>query len=110
MNTNPEQAFLDHIYKHAESDGRRYMLDNLNARHPEPENMYLYKGYAAPPNGWRVSQKQMEQLDDEGRLYFPNNRASPIRLKRFQDEHGQWRLPTTRIPITRKVRNDDVNT
>jgi hypothetical protein len=78
------REFFDQIYHHVDTDGRRYMLDNLD--HPNPAHTgerYEYKGYAAPIYGWKVTREKMEQLDAEGRIRFG---TKYIRLKRFLDQ------------------------
>ena len=83
MSQQPTQEWLEAIYKYVDENGRRYMLDNLDAPTPTPENAYEYKGYVSPPNGRRRTREQMEQLDAEGRLYFGKTK---IRRKCFMDE------------------------
>jgi hypothetical protein len=48
--------------------------------------MYDYKGYKPHPNGWTCTKAKMEQLDAEGRLYFPKSKEGRIRLKIYLDE------------------------
>ncbi len=79
------QEFLEYIYKHVDTDGRRYMLDNLNAPKPNPEGVYDYKEVKPPANGWKVSLEEMKRLDAEGKLHFAPISAT-FRLKRFMDE------------------------
>lgn len=82
-----DQAYIDNKYSHVEEGtGRRYALDNLTSPNPRPNLTYEYKGYRPPAYGWRVSRERMEELDAEGRLYFPANKAHRIRLKRYLDE------------------------
>lgn len=79
----------DHIrefYRHVDENGRRYALDNMRSPNPRPNLTYDYKGYKPHPNGWSVSREKMEQLDEEGRLYFPSSSDGRIRLKRYLDE------------------------
>jgi hypothetical protein len=49
--------------------------------------VYEYKGYKPHPNGWKVTKEKMEQLDREGRLFFPaKGTAGRIRRKLYFDE------------------------
>src|SRR5665811_2512178 len=48
--------------------------------------MCIRDSYQPPANGWAISKQKMEQWDKEGRLYFPPNKESRIRRKRFVDE------------------------
>ncbi len=51
-----------------------------------PNLKYEYKGYKPHPNGWAIALERMEELDRQGRLYFPDDKAKRIRLKRYLDE------------------------
>lgn len=73
-------------YRFADSDGRRYMLDNMTSPNPRPNMMYEWKGHASPPLGWRYSRETMAKLDDEGRVWYPNSKDKRPRLKRYLDQ------------------------
>lgn len=62
------------------------MLDNMTSPNPRPNMMYEWKGHASPPNGWRYSVETMTQLDKEGRIWYPDDKAKRPRLKRYLDE------------------------
>lgn len=51
-----------------------------------PNLVYEYKGYKAHSNGWKISREKMEELDRQGRLYFPNDKTGRIRVKRYLEE------------------------
>ena len=80
------EEHLRGFYRHVDEHGRRYAIDNLRSPNPRPNLTYEYKGYKPHPNGWSVSKEKMEQLDAEGRLYFPSSKDGRIRLKRYLDE------------------------
>jgi site-specific DNA-methyltransferase (adenine-specific) len=69
-----------------DESGRKFQPDNLTNPAYRPNLIYEYKGYKPPTNGWAISREKMEQWDKEGRLYFPKNKNSRIRRKRFVDE------------------------
>jgi hypothetical protein len=48
--------------------------------------IYDYKGFKPHANGWAISKHKMEELDHQGRLYFPKDQTGRIRLKRYLDE------------------------
>jgi hypothetical protein len=49
--------------------------------------VYEYKGYKPHPNGWKLTKEKMEQLDREGRLFFPKKGTEGrIRRKLYLDE------------------------
>lgn len=88
---NPQYAaytkeYEDKYYRHLDADGRRYQLVSLRSPNPRPNLTYLYKGYKPHQNGWAVSVEKMQQLDAEGRLYFPADPDGAIREKYYLDE------------------------
>jgi site-specific DNA-methyltransferase (adenine-specific) len=63
-------------------DGRGpYEGAPLDSPNPRPNLTYEYKGYSPPDNGWRVSRKMMEALDQDNRLIFPKSPEGRIRLQ-----------------------------
>ncbi|MDR1848884.1 MAG: site-specific DNA-methyltransferase, partial [Zoogloeaceae bacterium] len=82
--SNP--AYITTAFTHTDADGRRYHLDNIASPSYRPNLIYEYKGYQPPANGWAVSRERMEQMEAEGRLYFPADKSHRIRRKRFLDE------------------------
>jgi adenine-specific DNA-methyltransferase len=65
---------------------RRFRLGNFASPHPRPNLTYEYKGYKPPKNGWKVSREKMEELDKQGRLWFPPNKEGRIQTKSYLDE------------------------
>jgi hypothetical protein len=51
-----------------------------------PNLCYEYKGYKPHNNGWKVALEKMQELDKQGRLYFPTDKDGRIRFKRYLDE------------------------
>lgn len=80
------QEYIEKHYRHRDPNGRRYQLVTLRSPNPRPNLVYEYKGYRPHPNGWAVSREVMEQLDAEGRLYFPEDKSGAIREKYYLDE------------------------
>jgi adenine specific DNA methylase Mod len=71
-----------------EKTGRKYMKSPLVKPHePNPNTMYDYKGYSHPAFGWSITKDKMEQLEKEGRLYFPEDKSQRISKKIFLDEY-----------------------
>jgi len=88
---NPERAthseeYVRSKYRYEDSDGRRYMLDNMTSPNPRPNMMYEWKGHASPAMGWRYELSRMTKLDAEGRIWYPNSKDKRPRLKRYLDE------------------------
>lgn len=80
------EEHIKSTYKYVDENGRKYSTGNLRSPNPRPNLTYEYKGYKPHPNGWTVSIERMRQLDEEGRLLFPNNKDGRIRLKQYLDE------------------------
>jgi len=81
-----DPRYVAQHYRHKDSQGRVYRIDNLRSPNPRPNLTYDYKGYKPHPNGWAVSREKMEILDREGRLEFPRSPDGRIQLRRFLDE------------------------
>jgi site-specific DNA-methyltransferase (adenine-specific) len=82
--SNP--SYIASKFTHKEADGRIYRLDNLTSPSPRPNLTYEYNGYPPPVNGWAVSRERMEQMEHDGRLYFPADKTKRIQRKRYLDE------------------------
>jgi site-specific DNA-methyltransferase (adenine-specific) len=80
------QEYVRTRFTMTDESGRKFQPDNLTNPAYRPNLIYEYKGYKPPTNGWAISREKMEQWDKEGRLYFPKNKNSRIRRKRFVDE------------------------
>jgi len=80
------QEYVEKFFKYADEKGRRYRLADLSNPAPRPNLIYEYKGYKPPKNGWAISREKMEKWDEEGRLYFPQDKNGRIQRKRFLDE------------------------
>jgi site-specific DNA-methyltransferase (adenine-specific) len=81
---NPD--YIAAKFTHDDGDGRRYRRDNLTSPSHRPNLVYEYKGYSPPPKGWAVSRVRMEEMEAEGRLYFPPDKSHRIQRKRYLDE------------------------
>lgn len=74
-------------FPHDDKDGRGpYHLGPLDSPNTRPNLTYEYKGYPPPAKGWRVSLEEMQRLDAEGRLAFPDSPTGRIRRKLFLNE------------------------
>lgn len=80
------EKYLKSHYSMVDESGRRFTTRDMRNPSVRPNLMYEYKGYKPHRNGWTCSKERMEQLDSEGRLYFPNSKDGRIRLKIYLDE------------------------
>ncbi len=81
-----EKAYIESHFTGVEPDGRRYTTSDMVNPGYRPNLCYEYKGYKPHKNGWKVSLEKMQELDKQGRLYFPTDTDGRIRLKRYLDE------------------------
>lgn len=81
-----DQKYIDSHFTGRDPDGRQWTTSDLVNPGVRPNLRYEYKGYKPHQNGWKVSRERMEELDNQGRLYFPEDRSGRIRLKRYLDE------------------------
>ncbi len=80
------EDYIKERYTYKEPDGRVYKLGDLSNPANRPTLKYEYKGFAPPEKGWAVSRERMEQMDKEGRLYFPQDKSKRLMRKQFLDE------------------------
>lgn len=73
------------VYKEGET-GRRYRLHAITSPSYSPTLVYEYKGYQSPANGWAFSRETMEDWEQAGKLYFPEDKSQRIQRKQYLDE------------------------
>jgi site-specific DNA-methyltransferase (adenine-specific) len=83
---------LNNRYNYQDPDGRRFSARDLRNPGYRPNLIYEYKGYKPHPNGWSITKEKMEELDRQGRLYFPDKKDGRIRLKKYLDESPGERI------------------
>jgi site-specific DNA-methyltransferase (adenine-specific) len=67
---NPE--YIAKFYRHDDNDGRGlYRHGDMASPNPRPNMMYDWLGFPYPVKGWRYQKDTMQQLHDEGRIYYP---------------------------------------
>jgi site-specific DNA-methyltransferase (adenine-specific) len=86
-------AYIASKYRNDDADGRGpYHLDNMTSPNPRPNMMYEWNGFPYPPMGWRYQRDTMQRLHDEGRIWYPTDKAGILdptrrpRLKRYLNE------------------------
>jgi site-specific DNA-methyltransferase (adenine-specific) len=66
------ESHLASKYRHDDGDGRGpYMLDNMTSPNPRPNMTYEWLGFPPPAMGWRYQRSTMQQLHNDGRIYYP---------------------------------------
>ncbi|MDZ7337364.1 MAG: site-specific DNA-methyltransferase [candidate division KSB1 bacterium] len=86
--TGYDESYLRKFYRHREPDGRLYSLGDLTARG-------IRRGETGKPwrgidpgelgNHWKVPPSVLDELDRQGRIYWPPTGKMP-RLKQYLDE------------------------
>ncbi|MFB9149644.1 site-specific DNA-methyltransferase [Roseovarius ramblicola] len=85
------QEYIDEHFVHLDPDGRRFRRSDLVNPAVRPNLRYEFTAsngitYQPHQNGWKVSKEVMEQLDREGRLFFPKKENARLRKKIYLDE------------------------
>jgi DNA modification methylase len=84
-----DAAYLDKHYKHIDSDGRRYKRENptgAGVRHGETGKPW--RGIDPTPKGrhWAKMPAEMDRLDREGLIYWPDKPGAWPYIKVFLDD------------------------
>jgi site-specific DNA-methyltransferase (adenine-specific) len=82
-----DEEYIATHFVHQDEDGRRFRRSDMRNPGDRPKLVYEYKGYQPHSNGWAGLREKMEQLDREGRLFFPaKGTTGRIRRKIYLDE------------------------
>ena len=86
--TDYDQAYLDKYYRFDDGDGRLYWRDNLCAAGVRRGRSGLpWRGIDPGAKGmhWKFTIDRLDELDAEGRIYWPERGTMP-QYKRYRDE------------------------
>lgn len=87
INDLETQKYIEERFKNVDENGRLYRLSPIISPTYSASLVYEYKGYNPPKNGWSLSKNRMIEFDNEGRLYFPEDKTQRIQRKQFLDEY-----------------------
>lgn len=87
INDLETQKYIKERFKNVDENGRLYRLSPIISPTYSASLIYEYKGYNPPKNGWSLSKNKMIEFDNEGRLYFPEDKTQRIQRKQFLDEY-----------------------
>lgn len=87
LNDADTQQYIEERFKYKDEHGRKYRLSPIISPTYSKTLVYEYKGYQPPKNGWSLSLEKMIQFEEEGRLYFPEDKNQRIQRKQFLDEY-----------------------
>ena len=83
-----DKEYIRKNFNHTDSDGRRFMADNLLAagtRNGESGKEWHGINPTKTGNHWQYTIQKLDELEREGRIFFPESGKMP-RLKRYLDE------------------------
>jgi adenine-specific DNA-methyltransferase len=78
--------YIEEKYALVDDNGRKYQLDNLTSPNPRPNMKYEWMGHAPPEKGWRYSRETMQELHNQGRIWYPKEKSKRPRLIRYLEE------------------------
>lgn len=85
--------YLGDKYRYDDGDGRgSYRLGDMTSPSPRPKMTYEWLGFPSPEKGWRYQRETMQQLHDQGRIWYPRradgdyDHAKRPQLKRYLRE------------------------
>ncbi|MEX0597370.1 MAG: site-specific DNA-methyltransferase, partial [Candidatus Paceibacterota bacterium] len=87
MDDENTQKYIKERFNNVDENGRKFMKSPLQSPNPRPNLIYDYKGYKTPQNGYSISKKMMEEWDQQGKLWFPENKNQNINRKIYLDEY-----------------------
>jgi site-specific DNA-methyltransferase (adenine-specific) len=86
--TQYDQNYLEQFYRHVDVDGRRFRLSDLTGagiRRGETGKEWRGINVTERNRHWMVPPKELDKLDEKGRIYWPKTGEMPA-YKRFLDE------------------------
>jgi len=90
------QEYLDHYYRYDDGDGRLYWRADLCAAGTRngPSGQQ-WRGFDVATKGmhWKFQTKRLDELDAEGRIYWPKGGQGWPQYKRYRDELKGKALP-----------------
>lgn len=86
-----DDTYITERFRYTDTDGRRWMEQNLSSPNPRPNLTYPYTAsngvtYSPPANGWKVTPARMAELDALNRLHYPARHGGRLRLKMYLDQ------------------------
>ena len=66
------REYIERFYRYNDNDGRGpYSRGNMASPSLRPRLIYDWNGYTPPKKGWRYQIERMQELDAQGRIYYP---------------------------------------
>lgn len=84
-----DQSYLDAFYTHIDESGRRWRRSDLTGagiRHGETGELWRGIDVTAKGRHWAWPPSKLQQMDNEGRIHWPQKEGGVPMLKRYLDE------------------------
>ena len=84
-----DPAYIDEFYTHADADGRRWMradLTGAGTRDGETGEPWHGIDITAKGRHWAWPPKELDRLDEEGGIHWPEKEGGMPRLKKYLDD------------------------
>lgn len=89
QHTEYDATYIENFYRYQEPDGRRYRVSDLTAAGTRKGSSGMpWRGNdpAAKGNHWKYKIETLDQLDLDGRIYWPKKEGGVPGYKRYLDE------------------------
>jgi len=89
QHTEYDPKYIDDFYRYREPDGRRFQVSDLMAAGIRKGSSGMpWRGIdpASRGNHWKYKIEKLDELDKEGRIYWPQKEGGVPRYKRYLDE------------------------
>lgn len=87
--TEYNEEYLEKFYRHVDKDGRRYRLSDLTApgiRYGESGKPWHGIDPSKTNRHWKMAVSKLDELEKQGRIYFPKKVGGVPAYKRYLDE------------------------
>ncbi|WHZ24236.1 MAG: Type III restriction-modification system methylation subunit [Nitrospira sp.] len=84
-----DKAYIDLFFDQVDENGRRYARRDLTASMARASSGQIYAWKGITPTGsrcWAMTKDKMDELDGQGRIHWPKDKAGMPRLKFFEHE------------------------
>lgn len=84
-----DQEYTDAFFDHIDENGKRYTRRDLTAsmQRASSGQIYEWKGIRPPPSRcWAMTKERMDELDAQGKIYWPKKSGGMPRLKLYLED------------------------
>ena len=83
-----DDYYIEQFYTHQDDDGKKWRRSDLTApSHGRQTGRFMWKGVLPPETRmWRFKVEELDKLDSEGKIHWPEKEGGKPMLKRYLDE------------------------